>query len=59
MTWRAGELIQWLRTLFQRMQVQFLAPTWQLRTGCNSNSREFGAFIDIHESKIHRKINKP
>ena len=37
--WRGDSAIKnWL--LFQRTQVQFLAPTWWLTTICNSSSRE-------------------
>jgi hypothetical protein len=33
--------------LFQRIQVQFPAPTWQLTTVFNSSSRGSGSFIQI------------
>ncbi|CAO2626305.1 hypothetical protein LEMLEM_LOCUS19217 [Lemmus lemmus] len=68
----AGEVTQQLRTLavFQRTQVQFPAPTWQLTAVCNSVPGDLTPPIDICAGKegscrsyqgvwtMHGKTNK-
>jgi hypothetical protein len=45
-------LERWLRglkrLLFQRTQIQFPAPTWQLTTVCNFSSKGSDSLIPMH-----------
>jgi hypothetical protein len=55
----AGEMAHWLRAcglLFQRTQVQFPAPTWQITTVCSSSSRGSDTLTDIHAAKTSMNI---
>lgn len=52
------ETVQPLRTLTERTQVQFSAPTLQLTTCLNSSSRGFApSHRHVGRTPIHIKIN--
>lgn len=57
--WRDGSAVESTWMLFQRTWVQFLAPTWQLTTVCNSSLRGSGTLTQIstHINTNAHKIN--